>query len=230
MAGVGKRSRSVAVVHVDLVRLLVWTYRDQKADVMSGKGLSTPEAALTADDPEAYHGGWGACGCAAAEHAGAVGAIIPGTAWRQNHALHPDAEQVHDQVVAMSAGGDWVGAALLRRYGRQGGTPDWCSDFARSFDPVCGHDDRPIQDCFDEVSVVKGRVAKHLYCPVVQYPPNEWIDLARGEYRAWHGALVRLYARMVDCVFTRYCLGGLGALAEPWVNMPLDKCPPIDLT
>lgn len=204
--------------HVDLVRLLVWTYRDQKADVMSGKGLATPEAALLDEDPENYHGGWGACGCAAVEHAGLVGVIIPGSGGQQRYCLAADAELVHDQVVAMSMGGDWMGAALLRRYGRQGGTPDWCRDFARSFDPVFGDDDRPVQDRHDEVSVIKGRVSKHLYCPVVQYPPNEWLDLARGEYRTWHGALVRLRDRLADLTMTRHELTGLGAAAEPWVN------------
>lgn len=199
-----------------MVSMLVWTYRDQKADVMTGKGLFGPEVAAVAGDEDSWEPhAWSRCGCAQMEAIGHVGCRIDGGGW-QRPSLHPDAEVIHDAVVVLSQA-NWMGAALLRRYGRLGGTPDWCGDIRQEFEPVFeANSRRPVQDRFDEVSMVKGRASKHLYCPVQLYPPNEWIDLARGEYCAWHGALGRLFVSLSDATLSRHELTGLGAVPEPW--------------
>ncbi len=208
-----------------LTALLVWTYARQKADVMSGKGLWTSER-KSAAEPEPVQQ-WSGCGCAQLAEVHALGARIERGGW-QRPAVHPDADLVHDLVVEQSKT-DWAGAMLLRRYGRQGGTPEW-SDGHQEFEPTYDERDRIIQDRYDEVVLVvdgKGRERAKpvLYCPVRLYPDDAWVDMTRGEYRLWHSSLKRLAASLADLPagkqLARWLVAGLGAAAEPWAMQNL---------
>lgn len=211
---------------ITLVALLVWTYQRQKADAMSGKGLWGPEQ--QADDAGsklaelAPRRQWSGCGCAQLAAVAALGARIENGGW-QRPALHPDAELVHDLVVEMSRD-DWAGAMLLRRYGAQGGAPDW-SEGRQEFEPERDARDRVIQDRYDEVALVidsrgRERAVPVLYCPVRLYPDDSWVAMTRGEYRIWHTALARLARALADPPegrgLTRFQVTDLGAAAEPW--------------
>lgn len=204
---------------ITLAALLVWTYARQKADVMSGKGLWTSKRASRVE-PEPVQQ-WSGCGCAQLAAVAALGARIEKGGW-QRPAVHPDAELVHDLVVEQSKT-DWAGAMLLRRYGQQGGAPEW-PDARQEFEPVYDDRDRIIQDRYDEVALVtdgKGRerAVPVLFCPVRLYPDDAWVAMTRGEYRLWHGSLTRL-ARALENPpagrgLVRWALTGLGAAAEP---------------
>jgi len=205
-----------------LVDLLVWTYQRQKADLMSGKGLWTPEQRADASPIDQPTRRWSGCGCAQLAAVAALGARIEKGGW-QRPALHPDAELVHDLVIEMSRT-DWAGAMLLMRYGRQGGMPEW-SEGRQEFEPERDERDRIVQDRYDEVVLaldVRGRerAVPVRYCPVRLYPSDAWIEMTRGEYRTWHRALARLAkalaSRPEGAGLGRWRIVGLGAAAEPW--------------
>ena len=100
--------------------LVTWTYRDQKADAVTGKALVLPGAIPHhRSRPPARSRD----GCASLARYGALGAVIPGTGHAQRPVLHRDAETVHDAVVALSAA-DPLGALLLVRHGKSGEPPD----------------------------------------------------------------------------------------------------------
>lgn len=204
----------------DLVALLIWTYQRQKADVMSGRGLWTPEVRASADLEPSQ--GWSGCGCAQLEAVAALGVRIEPGGW-QRPALHPDAELVHDLVVELSRT-DWVGATLLRRHGRQGDMPDWGAG-PQVLEPVRDGRDRIVQDRYDEVVTIRDaagreRVVPVPYCPVQRFPSDEWLDMIRGEYRHWFAALRRLAAMLSRPAdgrrLSRWTVSGLGTTAEPW--------------
>lgn len=204
---------------VGLARLLVWVYRDQKADKMSGRGLWAPEAEADAAPGVQVVRRWSGCGCAQLEAIALLGSRIETTGWQQRPVLHPDAEAIHDVMVAMSRD-DWMGALLLRRYGADGGMPDW-GDGDQELGPVFDRRDKIVQDRYDEAVEVVDAIGRHLllplrYCPLEAYPSDEWVAASQGEYRQWHGALERLMARILDVRLQRWRLEGLGAVAEPW--------------
>lgn len=202
-----------------LVPLLVWVYRDQKADVMTGRGLWAPEAELDAGAGVQVVRRWSGCGCAQIEAIGVLGSRIEATGWQQRAVLHADAEAVHDALVAMSRE-DWMGALLLRRYAAAGSQPDW-GDGEQELGPLFDARDKIIQDRYDEVVEVIDAVGRKLlvpvrYCPVEAYPSDDWVEMSRGEYRQWHAALLRLMERLGDVTLRRWRLDGIGAEAEPW--------------
>jgi len=210
-----------------LTALLVWTYQRQKADVMSGKGLWSPELDSAAE--RATKQRWSGCGCAQLAAVAALGVRIEGGGW-QRPAVHADADLVHDLVVELSRG-DWAGAMLLRRYGRQGGAPEW-TEGRQEFEPVRDARDRIVQDSYDEVALVKDAVGRERavpvrYCPVRLYRSDAWIEMTRAEYRLWFGALKRLAAALEKPpggrALVRWRVTGLGASAEPW-NGPQLHC------
>jgi len=204
-----------------LFALLVWTYQRQKADLMSGKGLWQSEQLAIAPDEEPPQT-WSGCGCAQLAAVAALGARIDGGGW-QRPAVHADADLVHDLVIELSKS-DWIGAMLLRRYGREGTAPEW-SGGRQEFEPERDARERIVQDRYDESVTIldtRGRLraVPVKYCPVRLYPSDSWIEMTRGEYRAWHRALERLAAMIARLPeqqgMARWQVIGLGAVAEPW--------------
>jgi len=206
-----------------LVELLAWTYKRQKADVMSGRGLWTPEIDAEAESEAARLGmpvrQWSTCGCAQLEAIALLGARIDGGGW-QRAALHVDAEVVHDELIEMSRV-DWMGATLLRQYGRQDDVPEW-SGGTQEFEPVRDARDRIVQNHFDEVvthtdAFCRQSQAPVCYCPVQLYPSNDWVEMVRGEYQHWFAALEKFALRLQARTLVRWQVSGLGAPREPWV-------------
>ena len=203
-----------------LVGLLIWVYQRQKADVMTGRSLWSPELAAEAAKLGRPIRQVSRCGCARIGEIGLLGTQIDGGGW-QRPALHPDAELVHDRLVELSRK-DWIGALLLQRYGRQGGVPEWDGG-RQEFEPVRDQRDRIIQNRCAEVVMFRdgrGRLieASVPYCPVQPYPSDEWLALLRGEYAHWFTALQSLAADLSGRVLTRWQMIGLGAEATPWTR------------
>jgi hypothetical protein len=201
---------------IDAVGLLRWTYQRQRADVISGRDLREPFA--SASVPARLRKHWSGCGCAQLEAVAVLGVRIePGG--KQRDTLHPDAEHIHDQVIAISER-NWPGAVLLRRYGKQGGVPDWESG-PQEYEPLRDGRDKIIQDRYDEVIRIRDgagrdRMVPAHYCPLVKYPSDEWIEMMRGEYTVWYAALEDLANRLEGVKLARWTLAGLGAVAYPW--------------
>ena len=206
---------------ITLAALLGWTYRRQKADVMSGRGLRETESDFAADGPPIRRRS--GCGCAQIETVAALGIrLVPGVA--QRGSLHPDAEAVHDAVIAL-ARDDAEGAMLLRRYGRTDDRPDWAPG-PQEFEPLRDGRDRIVQDRYDEVVRLRDRKGRERlvplhYCPLVRHPSDEWVAMVRAEYRLWFAALERLEGLLSSRPLRRWRLTGLGAVAEPWADSSL---------
>ncbi len=217
---------------ITAVALLTWVYRDQKADLMSGKDLCTAEA--EAADPAEYHGGWSGDGCAAVAQMGRVGAIIRGTGHRQRPALHPDAEAIHDLVVALSRT-DPLGARLLRYHGRHADRPDFW-DAVPAPGPVHRRTGNNRLKVIEDATLpgnshlerrtrrIRGTNRRepvwievfHPFCPLRYVPSFEAVDEARAKYRVWWQALARIAAALPP--LQRWRLDGLGAEESPWLT------------
>lgn len=211
---VRKNRYDVAVrERITVARLLTWVYRDQKADLMSGKGLLGMEVAVDCDEGGTFRGA-SSC-CATVEMNGLLGTIIRSTGWQQRPALHPDAEAVHDVVMACWG---WATASLLIRHARQADTPDWHTGMQRLV--ALERLGEIVQDRYDEVVTVKyrksSRVVPVLYCPVVRHPSMEFVEMQRDVYRQWHRGLLRVEERLEAVALVRWQVDGIGAAAEPW--------------
>ena len=221
-SGVQRRHAPVPRESTSLVDLLAWTYQRQKADVMSGRGLWAPEIDAEADSEAARLGmpvrHWSTCGCAQLEAIALLGTRIDGGGW-QRAALHADAELVHDELIEMSRI-DWMGASLLRQYGRQGDIPDW-NGGTQEYEPVRDARDRIVQNYFDEVVTLTDACGRQSqvpvrYCPVQLYPSNDWMEMLRGEYQHWFAALEKFALRLQARKLVRWQVSGLGVSREPW--------------
>ena len=195
-----------ALESTTLVGLLIWTYKLQRADTMSGKGLYQGEMAVDDDDL-----GWR--GRDIIEDCGMLGAIIPGTAHQQRYALHPDAEAVHDALIAMSSA-DWQGALLVRNHARMGSPPNWGDyQILERVEDKRGH---PLIDVCDIVTV-GGKDEVVRFCPLSPYPPDYLIDLDRAIYSAWFACLARLWNWRRHLRLCRWELTAIGAPEKPWL-------------
>ena len=193
-------------------RLATWTYRDQKADVMTGKGLHGLEAGADGDAGGAFSSA-PSC-CATVEMNGLLGTVIRSTAYQQRPALHPDAEAIHDVVVGMH----WPQARLIMHHGRMGAEPDWGAE--QHLDGILRGGGIYETRVAETVEVRYGnRTTRRVeveYCPLVSYPPDEGIAAMRELYRMWHAGLTELARRLSAAKLVRWMVDGVGVPAEPW--------------
>jgi len=207
---------------ITMVELLTWTYRRQKADLMTAKPLHLPEAPAPTPPPA-----WSRDGCVAVARDALLGARIPTTAAAQRPTLHPDADAVHDRVVARSIA-DPLGAMLLLRHGRSGEPPTWGAEIPRP-EPVTRHRDGreeiiedatlPGQSHLERRRPAKGVAAAwvevfHPYCPLEYWPSVAVIDQTRLEYAMWRAALVAVFDVLPP--LKRWVIRDIGAPSEPW--------------
>ncbi len=219
---------------ITVAALMVWVYRSQKADVMSGRDLAGADGSAAMDAPRRNRS---LDGCARLEDFQNLGALIPSTGHQQRPALHADAEAIHDLVVALSQT-DWVGATLVHRHGRSGEPPDYCDEIPTP-EPVrrmVGKRERIVEDdCLPghshleqsrNVDPRSGAVREswveipHCFCPIRYWPTVACVEAARAEYRLWWRTLATLAARLPR--LSRWHIIGLGAEERPWAWDSLD--------
>ena len=195
---------------IDMEDLLVWTYRDQKADLVirRGAGLHTLEA--LADGVEVH--GVSACGCASVSRIAELGVRVDRSAPDQG-ALHPDAETVHRAVMRLDdrVHGLPRSRLVIVNAGR-----------AERPDAMVGEVPRPIPvlNRKGEPSVVFSDAGKRYgTCPVDYQPSATMILTAREEYTAWHAAL-RLLAMALqhEPKLTRWYPLAPAAPEAPWIS------------
>lgn len=112
------RPRDRVSAGVTVEALLIWVYRDQKADIVIGRGDGLHDIELAAD---AGHPRYGSSpdGVAAMLKIGALGCRIAGSAAASCKGdLHPVAELAHETLEDMGIDGH-----LLRQYAKAGGAP-----------------------------------------------------------------------------------------------------------
>ena len=207
-----------------VAELVSWTYRRQKADLITAKPLHLPAAETGTGAPRSSSRD----GCVALARAAALGGIIPTTAQFQRPTLHPDAEAVHDLVVELSRT-DPLGAMLLLRHGKSGEPPEIDAEPPRP-EPVTrlrnGREEivedahLPGQSHLERRRDGGGRhgaavwvEVPHPYCPIRYWPTLEAAEEARLEYRVWRRALTRIAAELPQ--LKRWIVGGIGAAETP---------------
>jgi hypothetical protein len=165
---------------IDIEALLVWTYRDQRADrvlKMAG-GMYAQEDAL--DGREVVR--TSADGVAAVQKIGLLGTRVDGGG-PSNGALHPDAEIVHQAVTELAT----PAAMMVSRHARAASRPDSM--------PI--PTPRPVR----QVSV-NGRTklayapwdknGNYGWCPIAWTVSPTTIDAVHAEYALWRRVLVVL--------------------------------------
>lgn len=111
---------------IDVEQLVVWAFRDQKADRFAGVGLHSIEASVEGLEPR----GRSADGCGALADIEHLGCRIDRRVGIVRDEIHPAAEAVA-VLAAEVEGGD-----LVRFYGRLGGRPDGWAEPSRWWRPV----------------------------------------------------------------------------------------------
>lgn len=194
---------------IPMDRLLVWTYRDQRADVVirRGVGLHGLEAAADGVAVQASS----ACGCAAVARIAELGVRVDRLG-RDRGDLHPDAELVHRAV--LEVGGKLAGlpvAHLIIRCASRGEAPDaMVGEVPQA---------RPYLHAVNGSVRVDGRDASGRYgwCPVSWSPSWADIHAAREEYRVWWSAVRALaFALSSERRLARWHPLLPEARAEPW--------------
>lgn len=194
------------LAHIDVEALLVWTYRNQRADVVvdHGLGLHRTEASL---DGVEFHGA-SACGCAAVGRIHELGARVDGTGGCA--ALHEDAEVVHGAVTRLEP---WE-VSMVVRHARAGDRPD----------TMAGVRPRAVWDVNRRGQVTvryepwdKGR--RYGWCPVRWTVSIAAMEAARLEYTLWRCALDRVAATLrIEGRLTRHAVTGPSAPLQPWIE------------
>ena len=195
-------------IPTDIEDLLVWTYRDQRADVVirNGVGLHDTEAAMDAGSVEA-RGSSSTCGCAALERIGRAGCRVDGGGLSADH-LHEDAERIHRQVERLPA----PIAALVIRSARINDRLDWMPGVVPRAAPVLNGRRQVSVRC-----EVWDKNRDYGWCPIEWTPSQVRIDAARDEYGLWWQAL-RSLAGWVRRDLVRYRATGPAISATPWVT------------
>jgi hypothetical protein len=194
---------------IDIEDLLVWTYRDQRADVVIERGIGLFDQEGEADGIVKQREA--ACGVLAVARSCLLGGRVDGGG-RSAGALDEDAELVH--------------RAVMRLTDRVQGLPRWrlvIQNAARSERPdamvtavprpvaLLQRDGRPVVNWSD-----KGK--RYGSCPVEYAPSAALILAAQAEYAAWHSALMLLALALQSERLSRWFPLRPSAPARPWLG------------
>jgi hypothetical protein len=193
-----ERGRVEPVLSMDIERLLIWTYQDQQADWIVGRG-------------GLYIATGGYDSTIAVASRAALGCRIQGGGYARL-TIHVDAETVHDQVKALPAA--LIGMVI--RHAKAGTRPDWMPDAQPRPIPIFRKKDRPQMVYWD---VAKKKPA---YCLLAYDPEPKHIAFMRDVWLAWWDALDRLAADL-DGMLERKVLRP-PFRREPWlVGKSIDR-------
>lgn len=170
-------------------RLLIWTYQDQQADFIVGRGGAYMRVV----------------GIDSARRAGdrmALGCEVQGGGYARL-TVHPDAEAIHDAVKRLP--GPMTGMVI--KHAKAGTRPDWM--------PGATPRVMPIRRENGKVLVERDHNRNASWCPFRVDPLPQHIAFRRGVYAAWWDAL----ARLVETVppLDDHKMLPLGEPREPWI-------------
>lgn len=196
---------------IDVEELLVWTYRDQRADVVIGRGVGLHGLEAAADGIALQ--AVSACGCAGVARIAELGVRVDRMG-RDAGALHPDAELVHQVVSALTGKVNGLPhAQLLIRHAARGGRPD---------ELVCA-----VPRAMPYLHEARGTVRvewldtkrRYGFCPISWQPSAAMIAAAREEYSAWwHALRLVAFCLMREARMVRWRALMPAAPARPWEN------------
>jgi hypothetical protein len=204
------RAQALQCQPIDIEALLVWAYREQKADVVISRGVGLHGLEAEADGVAIY--AVSNCGCASVARIAELGVRVD-RAGRDAGALHPDAEIVHRAVMRLT---DRVQGLprwrLVIQNAARGERPDAMVREVPRPVPILQRDGRPVVHWTD-----KGK--RYGSCPIEYAPSAALILAAQAEYAAWHSALLLLaLALQSEGGLSRWYPLRPEAPATPWLG------------
>jgi hypothetical protein len=194
---------------IDIEDLLVWTYRDQRADVVIERGIGLHGLEAAADGVPSFQ--VSACGCAAVARIGELGVRVDQHG-RGAGALDEDAELVHRAVMRLT---DRVQGLprwrLVIQNAARGERPDAMVTAVPRPVALLQRDGRPVVNWSD-----KGK--RYGSCPVEYAPSAALILAAQAEYAAWHSALMLLALHLQSERLVRWFPLRPAASPRPWLG------------
>ncbi|EKE70882.1 hypothetical protein [Oceanibaculum indicum] len=191
--------------------LLEWTYRDQCADRLADAGLIGPERDAAGLEPR----GSSADGVAALMRRDVLGVRIDGGPVGVSPRLHPDAEAVHDFVIAALPGlSPW-----MIRHARAGSCPDWGQAMRPRMEPDWKgeprHDGfgRPVRGSY---RMIYDANRNPIACAVQPADHVIYRDALRQDYRRWYDGVAAVFAAFRHGGLEAHRLSGIGADPMPW--------------
>jgi hypothetical protein len=195
---------TASLTKLDVEDLLVWTYRQQRADVVCDRGLGLHDIEASLDHVELH--GISLCGCAEVERIQQLGVRVDGTGGCS--ALHEDAELVHQVVSRLAV----PLQHLVIRHARERERPDVMAGLRpRPIPAINGKGTPSVRyEPWD-------RYRNYGWCPIRWTVSLVMIEAARFEYTLWLDALARIAATLrIEGRLTRHVVTGPAALLRPW--------------
>lgn len=175
--------RVVEAMAID--KLLVWTYRLQKADVVIGlgQGMLREEAELDGVEWQGVSG----CGCAAVERIERLGVRVDGGGNYGLTKLHPDAETVHETLMRELERPMQI---MVIEHARIDVVPSWSGLLPKAYPVLNGKGKPAVQYSGWDKNRNYGA------CQVDFVPDIAWIEAVNGIYLAWWEAIEGLALRL----------------------------------
>jgi hypothetical protein len=172
---------------IDVESLLVWTYRDQRADIVLGWDFeSDPSGAAAIGRPL----GFGRDSLAALERVGALGVRVDGGG-PSSDAVNIDAEATHRAVTRLGR----ETATLVVYHARLASRPDDHITIRRG--RFVAARDAQGRTVLEDRSPKKNNDRNYAACKLVWIPPSN-TAFARRNYRHWHDAMSALATDLRD--------------------------------
>jgi hypothetical protein len=191
---------------IDVADLVIWTYQDQRADLIldSGIGLFYQEKVADGLDPITVSGD----GCYQVATSAILGTRIDSGGFVSGQ-VAPDAEAVHLAVQAL--GRPCVG--ILIEFGRSGLIPDWMPGAKPKICAKLRPNGKPVYVYLDALNK-----RQPIACLVEEVMSQEIIDFRRFVYAKWHDALCRLAVALEATPLVRWRVAGPQARPTPWLE------------
>ena len=177
---------------IDIERLLIWTYQDQAADVVSRRiaGAIGPGQPVS--------------NMAVLERQNMLGVRVDcSRAVGSSRDLHPDAEAVHEEVLQLPP----TEVGLVISHAKGGTRPDWVPDTKLRAVPVLRSNGKPKMELAPRRNVP-------VLCLIRYVPDPHHVEFQREVYRTWWDALTALVSNLGD--LSSHCVVGPGFGREPW--------------
>ena len=186
--------------------MLIWAYRDQRADLLFGRGvgLSDLERRAAGLPVQSISGD----GCAVIERDALIGCRIDGGGQAALR-IHADAEAVHEEVLALESR---IERAAVIESAKTGERPDWMPGARAYMAPVLV----AAGKLAGEPARLYDKNRNWIGCRVTVGLSREAIDTRRALYKAWHCALVKLAGRLDGRRLLKHQMVGPRAPARPW--------------
>ena len=191
---------------MDIEAMLIWAYRDQRADLLFGRGvwLFDVERRAAGLPVQSISGD----GSAVIERGALLGCRIDGGGPAAMQRIHTDAEAVHEEVLAL---GSRIERAAVVESAKTGERPDWMPGARAYMEPVLVASGKRAGEPVRLYDKNRGWIG----CRVTVGLSQELIDTRRAFYESWHGALVKLAGRL-DGRLLKHQVAGPRAPARPW--------------